>query len=264
MSRGVTTWTIVRAEYVVLLRNRTAFSSTVLIPVTLCVALFFVNTPPQLVGPLLVLQVALLLGLSAYVSTVVMLAARREALYLKRLRTTVATDGQIITAITLPFVMTAVLQVVAVVVTGAAVSDEAPRIGLVVLGCALVLAQLLALAFSTAGLSRSAEQAQLVASPAFLYLSGVAVWILTEQSATVHLVQKVIPLGGALSIVADAYRTSDSGDVALAGLTSVLWTIVLVGVGRLTFRWEPRSSGGSGFGRRSRVSRRSEVGAQGE
>lgn len=229
------------AEVRVLFRNRVAFSTTVLIPIALCTALFFAKPPPELSASLMLLQLALLLGLSTFVSSVVALSARRESLYLKRLRTTTASDPHILVGISLPFLVLSTLQAVVIVVVSAVAHSDHPNYAALGVGIACALAQLMLLSFATSGFSRAVEQAQLIASPVFIYVVLIALWIIADSSDTARLVQPLLPLGGAFVLISGAYGTGDMQRALVSVAMSVAWGIVFAFVARLTFRWEPRS-----------------------
>lgn len=234
-------WRISATEVQVLFRNRVAFSTTVLIPIALCVALFFAEPPPELSASLMLLQLALLLGLSTFVSAVVALSARRESLYLKRLRTTTAWDAHILLGISLPFLVLSALQAMVIVVAGAVALSDHPNYAVLVVGVTCTLIQLMLLSFATSGFSRAVEQAQLIAAPVFIYVILIALWIIADSSDVARWVQPLLPLGGAFTLISEAYGTVDIPRALVSVAMSIAWGAVFAFVARATFRWEPRS-----------------------
>ncbi|PPI56830.1 hypothetical protein [Rathayibacter toxicus] len=228
-------------ELKVLARNRVAFSTTILIPIALCTTLFVAKPPPGLSASFMLLQLALLLGLSTFVSAVVALSARRESLYLKRLRTTTASDTSILLGISLPFIALSAVQAMMVVTAGVITRSEHPNYTVLVFGIAFALIQLTLVSFATSGFSRSVEQAQLIASPVFTYVVLIALWIVADSSETARLVQPFLPLGGTFTVISEAYGTVDAQRIFVSVAMSLIWGIAFALVARKTFRWEPRS-----------------------
>ena len=161
-------FTIARSELVQIFRNRAVLITNLLMPAA--AAAFFIysrDTFEQIgslgyVAAVLVFTVA---AFSLYATTVTTLAARRQTLFLKRLRSTAASDPAILSGLVLPVAVTAVLQVAVILVVFAGVSVAPVEVALLVVAITAALAMMLALGIATAGVTRSPEHAQITTLP---------------------------------------------------------------------------------------------------
>jgi ABC-2 type transport system permease protein len=239
---------IARAEFTLLRRNATILVISIAVPIamtigTVLVARDAVDASGWAVP--LTLLIALVLGMGVYMPATLSITARREDLYLKRLRTSEAGDAAIVGGVLAPLVVAGVAQsiiaVAAVVVFGGATIPALPLAGAAVL--ATVALALLA-AIATTGLVRGTEQADAATMPFFAFFVLSAVWAAYESSGDgfVHL---LLP-GGALLAVMDGAMSSELAQPAmlgpaLLGLAVLLaWCAISAFVVRRTFRWEPR------------------------
>ncbi|MEU0990478.1 ABC transporter permease [Streptomyces sp. NPDC005953] len=241
-----------RAEWTLLIRNRTALFVALLMPLIMVVA-----TKSSLDGVDLdkagmsVVEAALTAGIGMVLLLVVHLnlvsayVARREELVLKRLRTGEVPDHEILVGTALPAVGLALTQCVLLVVGGVVGMDLSwPRrpdllIGGIVIGVVL----LTALAAVTATVTRTVESAQITTMPMFLVSvagSGLLVplEVMPEKMASVC---ELLPMTGVMTLVRAGWLGgADSTDVMRAVLISLVWMALSVFAVSKWFRWEPR------------------------
>ncbi|MFE5855966.1 ABC transporter permease [Streptomyces sp. NPDC056500] len=241
-----------RAEWTLLIRNRTALFVALLMPLIMVVA-----TKSSLDGVDLdkagmsVVEAALTAGIGMVLLLVVHLnlvsayVARREELVLKRLRTGEVPDHEILVGTALPAVGLALTQCVLLVVGGVVGMDLSwPRrpdllIGGIVIGVVL----LTALAAVTATVTRTVESAQITTMPMFLVSvagSGLLVplEVMPEKMASVC---ELLPVTGVMTLVRAGWLGgADSTDVMRAVLISLVWIALSVFAVSKWFRWEPR------------------------
>ncbi|MGW7482378.1 ABC transporter permease [Nonomuraea muscovyensis] len=184
--------------------------------------------------------IAIMLAITAFMNINVALTTRRDQLVLKRLRTTMLTDGQILAGqIASTVTQTVVVIVVCTVAVRFAADVPFPADPLLFAGAAVAGSAVMATlgAAYTAAVPR-AELSAPACVPVFL-LCGVG-------AGAMGPILEVLPSwAGALfgllptAAVVDAMR---SGAVAAPVLNLAVWAVVgLVGL-RLWFRWEPRRS----------------------
>lgn len=237
-------FTIARSELVQIFRNRAVLITNLLMPAA--AAAFFIysrDTFEQIgslgyVAAVLVFTVA---AFSLYATTVTTLAARRQTLFLKRLRSTAASDPVLLSGLVLPVAVTAVLQVAVILVVFAGVSVAPVEVALLVVAITAALAMMLALGIATAGVTRSPEHAQITTLPLSLGVIAVASWVGITGTEELAFVKRLLPGGSATELVVDAWN----GGIPLADSLPLLaptlaWVVVAVAIARRMFRWEPR------------------------
>ncbi|XVS66856.1 ABC transporter permease [Actinosynnema sp. CA-299493] len=226
------------AELRLLLRNRTAAALAVLMPMAAGLYFALVMDGEQTGWTMVVtLQLLFSFGFTVYVTVTTALTARRQDLYLKRLRTGAASDVVVLTGILLPVVLLGLAQ--AVVLLGISVAAGAPvparpellvpaMIGGVALGCAAGVA--------TSGVTGTAELAQITTAPFFFAL---VIGGLFGSNGVVELPVFLVPGTGLGSLVAAAWG-GPTGQVGPAALSVVLWTVAATALAVRFFRWDPR------------------------
>lgn len=249
---------LVRAEMLLLVRNRTTlFNAVALAPLTVLLFATLGMTPESggagVAGMLLTALVALALVIVVYYNLTTTIVARREELVLKRFLTGDVSRGEIVAATATPAVLVLLAQLVLGVVA-MAVWLEAPTlrnplwVAVAVVG-GIVLFVLLATA--SAGLTRTVETAQLTTLPILMVataLSGltIPVHIMPDALATVAQWTPMFPVvalvqHGLGAVALDG--TVASGEFAevsqpLAALA--LWIVLGALAARRWMRWEPR------------------------
>lgn len=248
-----------RAEMLLLWRNKTAMFTALALPVFLVLFVYSMSTdegrfpsaatflPTALAGFVLLFVVYYNL-VSAYV-------ARREELVLKRLRTSEATDAEILLATAVPAVALALAQLVlGIAAVAVLLGLEAPVNPLLaVVAVVGGTAVLVLLAAASAPFTKSVEMAQVTTLPVLLVsmlFSGLIFPLdtLPEAAANAARLLPLTPVVDLLQLGLQGAVGTDSpvgfaetfGEAA--GPAGVLLAWVLIGVYaiRRWFRWEPR------------------------
>lgn len=249
---------LVRAELLLLVRNRTTlFNAVALAPLTV-VFLATLGIVPDgaesaLAGMLLTALAALGLVIVVYYNLTTTLVARREELVLKRLLTGDVSRGEIITATATPAVLILVAQLVLGVVA-AGIWFELPAVqnpAWVLLGVVGGVVVFALLAAASAGLTRTVETAQLTTLPILMVataLSGLAVPLhvmpdVVERVASWTPMYPVVALlqHGFGAVALDGSVPSGAlADVAQPIAALAAWTVLGAVAARRWMRWEPR------------------------
>lgn len=235
---------IAHSELIQLLRNRAVLITSLVMPVAASV--FFINFRDTFarigslgyVGAILVFTIA---AFSLYSTTVTTLAARRQNLFLKRLRSTAASDTAILSSLVLPVSAIAVVQVGIILGVFAGVGGAPVEVGLLLLAVVATFVMMLALGIATAGITNSPEHAQLTALPLSLGTIVVASWVGITGTENLALLKRLLPGGAATELVVNAWN----GGVPLADSLLLLapilaWVVVAVVLASRMFLWEPR------------------------
>ncbi|MEO3798643.1 hypothetical protein [Nonomuraea sp. B1E8] len=130
----------------------------------------------------------------------------------------------------------AVITTVLAMVTGA--PDNVLLLAAAVLAMVIMM---LGLGLATAGLTNSAEHAQVTALPVSIGTIAVASWVGITGAEELTLLKRLLPGGSATELVVNAWN----GGVPLADSLLLLaptlgWVIVAVALASRIFRWEPR------------------------
>lgn len=227
------------AELKLLLRNRTAAALAVLMP--LAAGLYFaLGVGGQDDGWTMVVTLQLLFsfGFTVYVTVTTALTARRQDLYLKRLRTGAASDVVVLTGILLPVVVLGLAQ--ALVLLGVSVAAGAPmptRPDLLVLALVGGAAISCAAGICTSGLTGTAELAQITTAPFFFaIIVGGLMGTAGGADAWVFLIP-----GSGLGTLTQAAWGGPTDHVLEAVGSVAAWTAVATALSTRFFRWDPRT-----------------------
>lgn len=234
---------IARAEFVLLRRNTTVLLASTGLPIAMTVgSVFFV---PGEVGTdgwglLLGILLSLVLGSAVYMTATLTLTARREDLYLKRLRTSEAGDATIVAGLLSPTVAIGLLQcAVAVVVITVAGGARPPALPVLLVGVLIATLLVVLTAVATTGVIRGTEQADAATLPFFTFLVLGAVWAAFEGTRSV--VPLFLPGGAIVAVLRAAVDPAGGVAAALPGLGVLCAWCLLAGLlARRMFRWEPR------------------------
>ncbi|MDY0814605.1 ABC transporter permease [Kitasatospora purpeofusca] len=251
-----------RAEGVLLLRNRTALFTAVLLPVLLIGGLKNIldqqagSSPGLDVDSLLVNgAVGMVLAFVVYYNLTAAYVARRGELVLKRLRTGEARDTEILVGTAVPSVGLALLMCGVIGVVGATALDLTAPVNplLLVVGLALVVATLMALAAVSSAFTRTVESAGITTMPVLLltqFGSGLLfpLEVMPERLADIC---RLLPTTPAFQLVrvgwfgtdGSAAPTGFAGTWATAAphlVTGSVWLALAVWGAVRWFRWEPR------------------------
>ncbi|WP_406091161.1 ABC transporter permease [Kitasatospora purpeofusca] len=251
-----------RAEGILLLRNRTALFTAVLLPVLLIGGLKNVldqqagSSPGLDVDSLLVNgAVGMVLAFVVYYNLTAAYVARRGELVLKRLRTGEARDIEILVGTAVPSVGLALLMCGVIGVVGATALHLTAPVNplLLVVGLALAVATLMALAAVSSAFTRTVESAGITTMPVLLltqFGSGlfVPLEVMPERLADIC---RLLPSTPAFQLVrvgwfgtdGSAAPTGFAGTWAAAAphlVTGSVWLALTVWGAVRYFRWEPR------------------------
>ncbi|GAA2023573.1 ABC transporter permease [Catenulispora yoronensis] len=229
------------AEAKMLLRNRLVTSCAILFPLAFGVFLFASRDPHKPSGDIAGVQAVLMIAMGTYVTATTTLAARRQTLFLKRMRGGTASDLEIIAGILLPVVLVSMAQIG--VVFGVLGSSDPPANPLLLIVAILLSEAMFAsLALTTAGFSNSPEHAQYTTAPIFLVSTGAAVWFQAKSLGGPNAVRRALPGGAMAELVSTAWNGNGGSLVSVLSLLapSLAWTLAGVLTARACFRWEPR------------------------
>lgn len=235
---------IARSELTQIFRNRAVLITSLIMPVA--VAAFFIRfreTFGQIgslgyIGAVIVFTIA---AFSLYATTVTTLAARRQDLFLKRLRSTAASDASILTGLVLPISAISMVQVAVILGVFAGLSDGPADIPLLVLGVVATFVMMLALGLATAGITNSPEHAQVTSLPLTLGVVAVTSWVGITGTADLTLLKRLLPGGAATELIVNAWNGGvPLGDSLVLLGPTLGWVVVAVTLALRMFRWEPR------------------------
>jgi ABC-2 type transport system permease protein len=235
---------IARSELVQIFRNRTVLVSGLVMPFAASIYFIYARETFEArsglghIGAMLVFTIA---AFSLYSTAVTTLAGRRQSLFLKRLRSTAASDPAILSGLMLPITVISLVQVVAMLVVFGAVSGWPADIALLAVAVASTFVMMLALGLATAGVTSSPEQAQVTTLPLSLGVIAVVIWVGVTGTEQMALLKRVLPGGAAAEVVANAWN----GDAPLADsllllVPSLAWVVAAIALATRMFSWEPR------------------------
>ncbi|WP_258236839.1 ABC transporter permease [Nocardioides campestrisoli] len=235
---------IARSELVQIFRNRLVLVTGLIIPAA--AGGYFVyqhETFSELGSPGYIAAIVMftVMAFGLYTTAVTTLASRRQDLFLKRLRSTAASDQSILAGLVLPVVVLSLVQVVAILTVFAVVTGNPARIPLLVVAILATTAMMGALALATAGLTNSPEHAQVTTLPVSLAVIAVASWVGISGTEELGYLKRLLPGGSATELVVHAW---DGGVPLVESLSLVLptmaWVAIAVALAGRLFQWEPR------------------------
>lgn len=234
-------WNLVRAEIVQLWRHRIVALSAVAAPLIFAGVLLATRDQYDSAGSVAAMQVAVMASLGVYVTATTALAARRQHLFLKRLRTTPLSPSAIVAGMVLPSVLLSLIQTGIVLAVLAAVGSAPGNLGVVVAGVVALNLILGLLAVATSGVTSSPDHAQVTTLPIFLLVVGGAIWVAITGTTDQAGLKRLTPGGSISELVMQGWAGAPVGDVAPLVGPIVAWVVVGAVLARSTFRWEPRS-----------------------
>lgn len=233
---------IATAELRMLVRNRLVAFSALLFPLALGAVFLFNAKPGEPVAFIVTLQLLVMMSMGVYVTATTTLAARRQTLYLKRLRSGSVSDASIIGGLVGPIVLVNIVQVVAVLVAVSIAARTTPVHPWVLVLTVLALEiMFVGFALATAGVTNSPEHAQITTVPIFFLTLGIPFWVTLTGTDGLGFLKQWLP-GGAVPALMDlAWEGGDPSQVWLLILPTLIWAAVAVVAARIMFRWEPRA-----------------------
>jgi ABC-2 type transport system permease protein len=234
-------FSIAVSEFRMLLRNKLVAACAILIP--LGFGVFFLATSGTSGASLIAtVQVMVMVSMGVYVTATTTLAARRQTLFLKRLRSGAVSDLSIIGGLVLPIIVVSVVQVAIVLTILGFTAEEPPAdVGLVVLAVLLAEVMFTGFALATAGFTNSPEHAQVTTLPLFFVSLGVASWVVFTGTDEFATVKRLLPGGGIAELLVGAWDGTGSTNLTALVVPSLVWAAVALFAARLMFRWEPRA-----------------------
>lgn len=203
-------FTIARSEFQQILRNRLVFFSATVIPVGMSLLLItqrdLFGQVPAGIGLLAGVFMMILISMGLYTTAVSTLAARRQTLFLKRLRSTAVSDAAALAGILGPPAMIGLLQVTAVLVVLAVLTEIPASIPLLIVSALSLVAMMVGLALATAGITTSPEHAQITTLPITMGTSAVAFWIGLTGTEELGMLKRLLPGGAATELTINAWN----------------------------------------------------------
>lgn len=237
--------TIAYSEFLQIFRNRMVFVSATVISIGL--SLLFVAQrdmfaeAPTGMGLLAGAFMMILITMGLYTTGVTTLAARRQTLFLKRLRSTAVSDAGALLGMVLPPAIIGTLQVTLVLGVLAYVDQLPANLPLLVLSALTLLLMTLGFALATAGVTNSPEHAQVTTLPITMGLSAVAFWVGFTGTDELTWVKRLLPGGAATELNINAWNGGAALlDNMLLLLPTIGWIVIAFALAKSMFRWEPR------------------------
>lgn len=234
---------IASSELVQTLRNRSVLLTSFIMPVAASAYFIwqhevFEGFGRGFVAALVIFTVA---AFGLYGSIVTSLAAQRQNLFLKRLRSTSASDAGILVGLALPATVIAAVQITLMLVVLATVVSRPDDVLLLVVGTLLVLAMLIALGLATAGVTRSPEHAQVTTLPISLGVIAIVNWVAISGTEQLTLLKRMLPGGAATEMLTGAWDGGVAGaDLPLLVAPTLGWVVLAAFLATRYFQWEPR------------------------
>lgn len=234
--------TLLRAELAQLFRHRIVALSALIVPLAFAAVLLLTRDNYSGSAAVAALQVAVMSGMGVYITATTALAARRQHLFLKRLRTTTLSPGAIVAAIVLPAVLVTFVQI-AIVLALLAVVGTAPAHWLGVVAAVVLLNLVLSLfAVATSGITSSPDHAQVTTLPIFLIVVASAGWVIFTGWEEQAGLKRLTPGGSATELLMRSWNGLDDVATAVAiAAPALAWVVVGVVLAKSAFRWEPRT-----------------------
>ncbi|MFN3600979.1 MAG: ABC transporter permease [Dietzia sp.] len=235
---------IARSEIVQIFRNRLVLVTGLIIPIA--VSSFFVYQHEVFsdlgsLGYVAAITTFTVLAFGLYTTAVTTLASRRQNLFLKRLRSTAASDAGILTGLVVPATAIALLQVAAILFVLGVITAAPAQVPLLAVAILATTAMMVALALATTGLTNSPEHAQVTTLPVSLSLIAVASWVGITGTEDLTLLKRLLPGGSATELVVHSWNgTVPLTDSLPLLATTIAWVLVAGVLAARLFRWEPR------------------------
>ncbi|WP_031067648.1 ABC transporter permease [Streptomyces sp. NRRL WC-3742] len=251
-----------RAEATLLVRNRTALFTALLMPLVLIVSLRGIlrkqadSTPGLDVDSMLVYgSVGMMLSFVVYYNLTGAYVARRGELVLKRLRTGEARDLEILLGTAVPSLTIGLLMAALIGVGGSLGLHLAVPVNplLMLLGMVMILATMIALAALSSAFTRTVESAGITTLPMMLVMQfGSGLFVPLEvMTKVVADVCRLLPTTPAFQLIrigwfgtdGSAAATGFAGSWGAAGphlITGGIWLYLAIWGAHRYFRWEPR------------------------
>ncbi|MFE4368440.1 ABC transporter permease [Streptomyces sp. NPDC056835] len=235
---------IALSELIQIFRNRLVLVTSFIMPVAVCAVFIRQHEVFAAVGSLGYIAAVVVFTVGAfglYTTTVTTLASRRQNLFLKRLRSTAASDTGILSGLLLPVTVISLVQVAVILAVLGTVTGEPASIVLLAAAVLSTVIMMLGLGLATAGLTNSPEHAQVTTLPVSIGTIAVASWVGISGTEELTLLKRLLPGGSATELVVNAWNGGVAVTDSLMLLAPTLsWVVVAVALASRLFRWEPR------------------------
>lgn len=250
-------YSLARAELLLLRRNTVALLSVIGVPLLGAAVLAGAAGGGEAAAEAIAMLLSLVLLLCVYYNLLAAYVARRQERVLKRLRSSAASDAEVLAGTATPALVVAIVQVCLLAAAGALLLDLPVPVNppLLVLGMVLGAAIFTALALLTAPWTRTSEAAQFTSMPVILVcmLGAGAVVPLDQLPQRAQDVAAYLPLSPVVELVQLAWLGRPEGGGAGLGFwesttaaaapaaIGCAWVVLGAIAARRWFRWEPRS-----------------------
>ncbi|MEU3271403.1 ABC transporter permease [Saccharomonospora sp. NPDC006951] len=232
------------SELIQIFRNRLVLLTSLVMPVAVSAFFIYQHETFAEIGSLGYIAAVVVFTVGAfglYTTTVTTLASRRQNLFLKRLRSTSASDKGILAGLLLPITVITLVQAAVILTVLASVAGEPGNVVLLAVALVAMIGMMLGLGLATAGVTNSPEHAQVTTLPISIGSIAVASWVGITGTEELTLLKRLLPGGSATELIMNAWN----GGVALSDSLLLLaptagWVVVAVSLASRFFRWEPR------------------------
>ncbi|WP_328476040.1 hypothetical protein OHA21_20885 [Actinoplanes sp. NBC_00393] len=235
---------IALSELIQIFRNRLVLVTSLIMPAVVSGFFIYRHEAFATLGSLGYIAAITMFTVGAfglYATVVTTLAARRQNLFLKRLRSTAAPDSSILAGLLLPVTALALVQVVVILTALAVVAGEPANVLLLGAAVLATVTMMIGLGLATAGLTNSPEHAQVTTLPISLGVIAVASWVGITGTEELTLLKRLLPGGSATELVLNAWNGGVAVSESLLLLApTVSWVVVAVALATRMFQWEPR------------------------
>ncbi|MEV0379491.1 ABC transporter permease [Nonomuraea sp. NPDC050643] len=235
---------IALSELVQIFRNRLVLVTSFVMPVVVSGFFIYQHEVFAALGSLGYIAAIVMFTVGAfglYTTAVTTLAARRQNLFLKRLRSTAAGDAVILSGLLLPLTVISLVQVAVITTVLGVITGPPDNVLLLVAAVLSTVTMMLGLGLATAGLTNSPEHAQVTTLPISLGTIAVASWVGITGTEELTLLKRLLPGGAATELAVNAWNGGvPVADSLLLLAPTLAWVVVAVTLASRIFRWEPR------------------------
>lgn len=234
---------IARGELIQIFRNRLVLVTMLILPAAFSALYVYMHdrVPGLHLGGTAAMVTFLVVTMGLYTTTVTTLASRRQNLFLKRLRSTAASDTSILSGLLLPVTAITVAQVAVVLTMMAVFVGQPSDVPLLTAAVLSTVVMMIGLGLATAGVTNSPEHAQVTTLPVLVGLLAVSGWVGFTGTEELTLLKRLLPGGSASELVVNAWNGGAAvADSLLLLLPTLGWVVVAVTLAVRVFRWEPR------------------------
>jgi ABC-2 type transport system permease protein len=235
---------IAHSELIQVVRNRAVLINSLIVPMAASAFFIYYRDAFERIGSLGYIAAVIIFTIAAfslYATTVTSLAARRQSLFLKRLRSTAASDLAILSGLGIPISVISVIQVGVILGVFGQVSGGPANISLLVVTVASTFVMMLALGMATAGMTNSPENAQVTTLPLSLGIVAIVNWVAITGTEELAWLKRLLPGGAAAELIVGAWNGDDQLATSLfLLLPTMAWVVFAIVLATRLFRWEPR------------------------